>query len=54
MYPFGKLYELPKLLFDLQTYEGKYNNVKNVHFLSGNLITDVNLILDKFPTVLEV
>jgi len=40
-------YNLPTLIFDLQTYEGKYNNIENVHFLSGDLMTDVNLILNK-------
>jgi hypothetical protein len=40
-------YDLPTLIFDLQTYEGKYNNIENVHFLSGDLMTDANLILSK-------
>lgn len=38
-------YELPTLIFDLPTYEGKYEEVENVHFLTGDLVMDANLIL---------
>lgn len=39
-------YGLPTLMFNLDTYEGKYNEDDNVHFLTGNLIEDTNLLLE--------
>jgi len=38
-------YELPTVIFDLHTYEGKYRNEPNIHFLSSNIIDDANLLL---------
>lgn len=40
--------ETPKLMFNLDVYSNKYNESKNVHFLSGELDTDANKILDIF------
>ena len=39
-------YGLPTLMFNLHTYEGKYDEEKNVKFLTGNLIDDCNLVLE--------
>jgi glycosyltransferase involved in cell wall biosynthesis len=36
--------ELPKLFFNLDVYLGKYDNQKNVHFLSGDAFEDANKI----------
>lgn len=38
-------YDIPILMFNLETYLGSYDNQKNIHFLNGNLENDKNLIL---------
>jgi hypothetical protein len=49
-------YNLPTLMFNLHTYEGKYDNQENVHFLTGNLIDDTNLLLEQLglPTFKKI
>ena len=38
-------YQKPTLIFDLHTYMGKYNDVENIHFLSGDLKKDSEKLL---------
>jgi hypothetical protein len=38
-------YEKPTLIFNLETYLGKYDNTENIHFLTGNLLDDCNTLL---------
>jgi hypothetical protein len=38
-------YGKPTMIFNLGTYKGKYDNVKNAHFLSGDLIKDSENLL---------
>lgn len=38
-------YDIPILMFNLETYLGVYNNEKSIHFLNGNLENDKNLLL---------
>lgn len=38
-------YGKPTLIFDLYTYMGKYSSTENIHFLSGDVITDSNKLL---------
>ena len=37
---------LPKLLFNLDVYLNKYNNARNFHFLTGDLHTDADKIVE--------
>lgn len=39
--------ELPKLIFNLDVYLNRYNNVENFFYLTGNLESDVQLVIDK-------
>ena len=32
-------------MFNLETYLGKYDNTKNIHFLTGDLLDDCNTLL---------
>ena len=38
-------YEKPTLMFNLETYLDKYDNTKNIHFLTGDLFNDCNTLL---------
>ena len=38
-------YKKPTLMFNLETYLGKYDNTKNIHFLTGDLLDDCNTLL---------
>lgn len=38
-------YGLPTFIFDLHTYKGKYNNEKNIIFLTGDVNSDANMLL---------
>lgn len=38
-------YHKPTMIFNLHTYMGKYNETKDIHFLSGDVWTDANTIL---------
>lgn len=38
-------YELPMMMYNLDVYCGKYNNNPNVHFMTGNINTDTQLLL---------
>jgi len=38
-------YGLPTFIFDLHTYKGKYNNEKNIIFLTGDINSDANMLL---------
>lgn len=38
-------YGLPTFIFDLHTYKGKYNNEKNIIFLTGDVSSDANMLL---------
>ena len=38
-------YQKPTLIFNLETYLGKYDNTENIHFLTGNLLDDCNTLL---------
>lgn len=38
-------YELPTFIFNLHTYKGKYNNEKDIIFLSGDVESDANQLL---------
>ena len=38
-------YSKPTMIFDLSTYMGKYNNVENIHFLTGDLKKDSENLL---------
>jgi len=40
-------YDLPMLMYNLDVYCGKYNNNKNVRFLTGDLTQDMNTLLDQ-------
>lgn len=33
-------YEKPTMIFNLHTYKNKYDNVNNIHYLSGNVVED--------------
>jgi glycosyltransferase involved in cell wall biosynthesis len=39
--------DLPKLIFNLDVYLNRYNNVENFFYLTGNLESDVQLVIDK-------
>jgi hypothetical protein len=39
-------YQKPTMIFNLETYKGKYNDTKNIHFLTGNLLKDSNRLLE--------
>lgn len=38
--------DLPKLIFNLDVYLNKYNNAREFHFLTGDLIQDTNKIIE--------
>jgi hypothetical protein len=38
-------YEKPTMIFNLDTYMGKYDNQENIHFLSGDIIKDSQKLL---------
>ncbi len=39
-------YEKPTMIFDLDTYKGKYINEKNINFLSGDVVKDSENLLE--------
>ena len=38
-------YQKPTMIFDLQTYKGKYDNEKNIHYLTGDVEEDSQNLL---------
>jgi hypothetical protein len=38
-------YGKPTMIFNLQTYRGKYDNEKNISYLTGNVETDSQNLL---------
>ena len=39
-------YDLPMIMYNLDVYCGKYNNKKNIKFLTGNIDDDLNSMMD--------
>jgi hypothetical protein len=38
-------YNIPTMIFNLDTYMGMYDNTENIHFLTGNVNEDINKLL---------
>ncbi len=39
-------YSIPTMIFNLNTYMGKYDETKNIHFLTGSPLKDSNKLIE--------